>query len=194
MLLRDYNDCDEQEWIQCRAVSFLDCSYYKDVKTKKEHYAHSSISLVAQWKDTIVGLIDIELDSDELTYQDKGRGAMLWHLAVLPQHRHMGVARTLWEQACTTMKQHQVTYCELWTQEDIAANAFYQSIGFVLDDSQTWLRCYAKGKKASSFLTNEAIHNCYVEELVFEAKIQRKEELKDLCTHIDEVRLYTKML
>ncbi|MBR3840000.1 MAG: hypothetical protein IKM20_02570 [Erysipelotrichales bacterium] len=67
MIIRDYNQADEKAWIYCRVASFLDCSYYNDVKTKKDIYEHPSICLVAEDDNHIIGFIDVEIDSDDLT-------------------------------------------------------------------------------------------------------------------------------
>lgn len=147
--------------------------------------------MVAEENHNIVGLIDVELDSDDLSCSDNERGAIIWHMAVLPEYRKQGIAKKLWEYAKVQLIREGIHYCELWTQEDIAANKFYKSIGFVMDELQTWIRCYAQGKKCFSLLNNDALGNVYgPEELVFDAPIERKDELKELCYRIDEVRLY----
>ncbi len=192
MKIREYENADEQGWLRCRVVAFLDCSYFNDVKTKKEHYVHPSICLVAEESETIIGLIDAEIDSDDLTCAKNERGAIVWNLAVLPEYRRCGVAEALWEQTRARLIGQGVHYCELWTQEDEAANRFYLSAGFALEDSQTWIRCYAEGKACLPLLNREAMGIIYgLEELVFDAPLSRKAGLKECCYRIDEVRLYT---
>ena len=88
-----------------------------------------------------------------------------------------------------------IQYCELWTQEDEAANRFYQSVGFELDGENTWIRYHLRWDNCSKLLNWERTGDVYgVEELVFQASLQRKEELKAICDRIDEVRLYAKKL
>lgn len=151
MHIRAYRDADAEGWLRCRVVAFLDCSYYNDVKTQRERYPHPSVCLVAEEAGRIVGLVDVELDSDDLSRTDEGRGAVLWHLAVLPEYRRQGVATALWERALGQLVQEGVRVCELWTQEDAAANRFYQSVGFRCEETSTWLRCYARGKQCRRF-------------------------------------------
>jgi ribosomal protein S18 acetylase RimI-like enzyme len=195
MVIRKYRDTDEQGWLRCRVVSFLDCTYWNDVKTEKEKYDNPSISLVAEDEGQIVGLIDIELESDQLTYTDKGKGAMIWHIGVLPEYRRDGVATKLWDIAKAELRANDVKYCELWTQEDQASNAFYKRIGFVNDKSQTWIRCYAKGDACKELLKTEEIGQIYApEELIFDAPLARREELERLCYRINEVRLFARKL
>lgn len=195
MIIRKYVNSDEQAWLRCRVVSFLDCSYWNDVKTSKEKYCKPSISLVAEEGSIIIGIIDIEIDSDDLLYKDKGRGAIIWHMAVLPEYRRCGVANRLWEQAKAELMKNGVSYCELWTQDDIAANSFYNKIGFALDKSQTWIRCYAQGEKCKELLNQSFVDGIYgPEELIFDASQSRKEELEKICYRINEVRLYSRTL
>ncbi|BBF42491.1 acetyltransferase, GNAT family [Lachnospiraceae bacterium KM106-2] len=191
MEIRDYTEEDEQEWIRCRVVSFLDCSYFNDVKREKETYEKEAICLVAIDQDKVVGLIDVELDSADLACAGDKRGAIIWNLAVLPEYRREGVARKLWEEVKKRLFAKGIHYCELWTQEDEPANRFYQSVGFHLEESQCWLRCYSHGQKAMGLVDQEKTGKIYdVEDLVFETTIARKEEVKDFCYRMDEVRLY----
>ena len=191
MNIRAYRESDAEQWLRCRVVAFLDCSYYNDVRTQRERYCHPSVCLVAEEAGRIVGLIDAELDSDDLSCTDEGRGAVIWHLAVLPEFRRRGVAGALWKHARERLLAEGVRVCELWTQEDIAANRFYQSVGFRCDETKTWIRCYARGKQCRRLLSAPALGEIYgPEELVFDAPLSRRAELEPLCSRIDEVRLY----
>lgn len=60
--LRPYTDADEQGWLRCRVLGFLDSAFYDDVRQEKEHYAGPAIQLVAVADTQIVGLLDLELD------------------------------------------------------------------------------------------------------------------------------------
>lgn len=62
MIIRDYEDADELQWLRCRVVSFLDSSYYNDVLTRHEKYENDFISLVAEEKGEIIGLIEVEIE------------------------------------------------------------------------------------------------------------------------------------
>ena len=96
MNIREYTSADEKNWVRCRVVSFLDCSYFNDVKTEKETYLQPSICLIAEDNGQVIGLIDAELDSYDLALCDEERGAIIWNLAVLPEYRRQGVAEKLW--------------------------------------------------------------------------------------------------
>lgn len=192
MQIRTYRDSDEQGWVRCRVVSFLDSSYFNDVKREKEIYLHPAVCLVAEEKGQIAALLDVELDADELVCTGEGRGAVLWHLAVLPEYRRQGVARQLWERAAEELVRRGVRYCEVWTQEDEAANRFYRAVGFQQVEEQCWLRCYVRGKKCREVLDARALGEIFgPEELVFDAPLARRQELRGICSRMDEVRLYS---
>ena len=192
MSIREYTNADEMGWVRCRVVSFLDCSYSNDVKTEKETYLQPALCLVAEENSAIVGLIDAEIDSYDLACAGEERGAIIWNLAVLPEYRRQGIAKALWEELKARLIKEGVRYCEVWTQEDEAANCFYKAAGFAREDSQTWLRCHANAAGIEKMLSDEAQDGIFgVEELVFNAPVMRREELRPLCDRIDEVRLYS---
>lgn len=190
MLIREYRPEDEQQWLRCRVISFLDTSYYCDVKQVKEAYTHPSIELVAEEDGSIIGLMDIEMDSDDLIKADK-RGAVLWHMAVLPEYRRRGVAAAMWERAKAIMQVHGICHCEAWTQEDEAANRFYCATGFKLCTEHTWLRCEASADTCDKLLRNCVSEQVYgAESFVFDAPLKLREVLDAMCGKMTEVRLY----
>lgn len=195
MIIRDYAAQDELNWLRCRALSFLDCSYFNDVLTKREKYENDSVCLVAEEKGSIVGLLDVEIERSPNTLCVSGnqQGAVIWHLAVLPEFRRLHVAGSLWEEAKRRLLLKGIHYCEAWTQEDEAANCWYQSRGFRNVYEKSWLRCYARPSKADWFLKRENVGAIYgVEEMIFEVEPSRKQEIEEFCYRIDEVRLYAR--
>ncbi len=192
MIIREYNQTDEKEWLYCRVVSFLDCSYYNDVKTQKEIYEHPSICLVAEDNNRIIGFIDVEIDSDDLTCNNGERGAVIWNLGVLPEYRNQKVATQLWLQAKEKLLQLSIHYCEVWTQQDIPANRFYVGNGFMLNNEQTWLRCYIAQEECNRLTKAECLGDIYgIEEMIIDVPIGQKNKWMDKCYRIDEVRLYS---
>lgn len=197
MILREYKDSDELEWLRCRVLSFLDCSYYNDVLTHREKYENNAICLVAEENSKIVGLIDVELEQEpgSLCVSGSQLGAVIWHLAVLPEYRRKNIAASLWDEVRKQLISKEIKYCEVWTQEDEAANHWYISQGFRNLEEHNWLRCYARPSKADWFLNRENVGKIYgVEEMIFEVSPSRREEVFEYCYRIDEVRLYAKEL
>ncbi|MBQ4637924.1 MAG: GNAT family N-acetyltransferase [Clostridia bacterium] len=190
--IRYYEDRDELEWVRCRVLSFLDCSYYDDVKTKKEEYENPSICLVAVDEKSVVGLIDIEVEianGEICSNEHKGTGAVIWHLAVMPEYRNQGIASWLWKEALKDLPNYGVSWVEAWTQGDKPANSWYKKNGFKLLNKHTWLRCYADSP--ADFLDSKKLGKVYgTEQLIFDAPKSRYSELKDKCSRIEKVRLY----
>lgn len=193
MKIRDYRTEDELGWLRCRVMSFLDCSYYNDVFTSKETYKNEAICLVAEERGNIVGLLDVEIESEmgNICVAGNQKGAVIWHLAVLPEYRRKHVAAMLWEEAKKRLLEKEIHYCEVWTQEDEPANRWYASQGFRNVKEKNWLRCYARPSKSDWFLNRQNVGDIYgVEEMIFEVTTQRRQEVSEYCYRIDEVRLY----
>src|SRR5690606_25497830 len=97
MIIRPYRAEDEQQWLRCRVLSFLDTAYYDNVLQEKEKYDHEAIELVANIGNQIVGLIDIELEekSGSICSNPQLISGMIWHVAVHPDFRRRGIARYL---------------------------------------------------------------------------------------------------
>ncbi len=193
MVIRAYTKDDELAWLRCRVLSFLDCSYYNDVLTQRETYENESICLVAEDGGKIIGLIDVEMEKDagSLCTAGNQRGAVIWHLAVLPEYRREHVAASLWDEAKKQLIAKGIRYCEAWTQEDEAANRWYAAQGFRNIKEHNWLRCYAQPSKADWFLNRKNVGKIYgVEEMIFEVTPSRRGDISEYCYRIDEVRLY----
>lgn len=152
---------------------------------------------MAEEDGKIIGLIDaeIEKEADSLCVAGKQNGAVIWHLAVLPEYRRRHVAAFLWDEVKKRLIIKGIRYCEVWTQEDEAANCWYLAQGFHNVRAQNWLRCYARPSKADWFLNRNNVGEIYgVEEMIFEVAPSRRDEISEYCYRIDEVRLYAKEL
>ncbi|MDN5353934.1 MAG: hypothetical protein PWQ09_690 [Candidatus Cloacimonadota bacterium] len=57
MKIRKYSKKDEQAWLRCRVVSFLDSAYFDNVLQKKEIYENPAIELIAEINNQLVGLM-----------------------------------------------------------------------------------------------------------------------------------------
>lgn len=138
MVIREYTNSDELEWLRCRVISFLDCSYYNDVLTQREIYENESICLVAEESGKIIGLIDVEIEREagSLCVAGKQIGAVIWHLAVLPEYRRNHIATFLWGEVKKQLIAKGIRYCEVWTQEDEAATHWYLAQGWFSGASQ----------------------------------------------------------
>lgn len=130
--IRPYEASDERGWVVCRVLSFLDSAFFDDVLQAKAHYQHPAIELVAVRGDEIVGLIDVECEEvpGEVCDGRPGLGAMIWHLAVHPDHQRQGLATALLREALKLARGRGITRLEAWTRDDSAARAWYEARGF----------------------------------------------------------------
>lgn len=146
--LREYDTSDEDGWVRCRVLSFLDTSYYDDVHREKEQYENPSIELVAEYAEQIVGLIDVELDTpDRSVCSDRdGRGGMIWHLAVHPDYQRQGIASALLHEVIQRAKRAGVNRLEAWTRDDEGTVLWYENRQFERRDS--YLHVYLNREEA----------------------------------------------
>ena len=143
MKIRKYQKNDEQQWLQCRVLSFLNTSYFDDVYNKKEQYKNPSLELVAEEDNKIVALLDIEL----LYNNNNVQFAMLWHLAVLPSYQKQGIATALLQKAEQLLKHKNISLIEAWTRDDKFVNDWYLKREFKLTSS--YLHVYLEGTECS---------------------------------------------
>lgn len=143
-VIRSYRDEDERGWVVCRVLSFLDTAFFDDVRREKERYEHDAIELVAEADGEVVGLIDVECESEPGTIcEDRpDRGGMIWHIAVHPDHRRRGIATSLLEEAAAEARGLGLARLEAWTRDDSAARAWYEARGFEL--VQSYLHVYVE--------------------------------------------------
>ena len=131
MTIRPFERSDEQKWLRCRVLSFLDSAYFDNVERAKPTYQNPSIELVADNGD-IVGFLDIELESTpgSVCRELPGLGGMIWHLGVHPDHRRIGIARQLLREGVVRAKAACATALQAWTRDDVQARAWYEKNGF----------------------------------------------------------------
>lgn len=146
VVVRPYEDADERGWVECRVLAFLDSAYYDAVEREKERYERPSVELVAEADGRIVGLIDVELEEEPGTIcEDRpGLGGMIWHLAVLPEHRRRGLARQLLTEAEAAARECDIERFEAWTRDDDWVQRWYESNGF--ERIYAYLHVYLDGR------------------------------------------------
>jgi ribosomal protein S18 acetylase RimI-like enzyme len=131
--VRSYEPADEVGWVRCRVLSFLGSAFYDAVEREKERYDGTAIELVAEADGAIVGLLDVECETPALA-ERPGRGGMIWHLAVHPDHQRRGIAAALLEEAERRARERGLERLEAWTRDDAHVQRWYETHGFTLID------------------------------------------------------------
>ncbi len=195
MIIREYRKEDETAWVRCRLISFLDSSYFDDVRKEKEIFENPSISLVAEEDGNIVGFIDVEyeLACGEVCYLKGDRGAVIWNIGVLPEYRCKGIAGKLFHNVKEILSEKGIKRYEAWTQDDIETNHWYMKQRFIMREA--YLNAFIKGTMENDiikkYINTKEIGNVFgIRNLNFEAPIELKEELLPICYRLYEVRVY----
>ena len=129
--IRNYVDADEQGWVRCRVLGFLDSAFFDDVRREKEQYDGPAVELVAVADDTVVGLLDLELEpAPGILWDTNARGGVIWHVAVHPDYRRRGIATALVERALELAGDAGLEIVQAWTRDDPWVQAWYESCGF----------------------------------------------------------------
>lgn len=134
---REYRKEDEARWLRCRVLAFLDTAYYDHVLKRKETYVHDAVEWVAVHGDDVIGLLDVELEAEPglVCSDSRVRSGMIWHVAVHPDHRRKGIARTLLQRAIAIAKKKKIRRLEAWTRDDEWVMRWYEAMGFRKKDS-----------------------------------------------------------
>jgi GNAT superfamily N-acetyltransferase len=134
VVIRPYEERDERGWLICRLLSFFDTAFFDAVEREKERYRGDAIELVAEEDGTIIGLLDLECESEGLSARP-GVGGMIWHLATHPDHQRQGIASALLAEAERQARERGLVRLEAWTRDDAPTQRWYERHGFVPIDS-----------------------------------------------------------
>ena len=135
LTIRPYEPGDEEGWLRCRLLSFFGSAFYDAVEREKERYDDPAIELVAERDGEIVGLLDLEVTPAPGVLADRpGRGGMIWHLAVHPDHQRQGVAAALLDEAERQAREQGLERIEAWTRDDAHVQRWYERHGFASID------------------------------------------------------------
>lgn len=194
MEIRAYRSEDEMGWVRCRVLSFLDSSYFDNVLQNKENYEHPAIELVAIFDDKVVGLIDVEYETEERTVCSRGTGCggMIWHLAVHPDFRRQKIANKLLKEAERIAKEKRLNRFEAWTRDDKWVNAWYINNKFKKVSS--YLHVYIENSEELDTAINSAIPNLYPVQTFAHYVGEEKEKIKKLFDRVHECVCFEKEL
>ena len=191
MIIRDYEVSDEAGWVRCRVLSFLQTAYFDNVLTEKERYDNPAIELVAEIDGRIVGLIDVEYETEELTVCSRGSslGGMIWHIAVHPDYYRQGIGEALLKEAENRAKKLGLNRFEAWTRDDQWVQNWYEKMNFKNTDS--YYHVYFEGEQIDE-VVDSTIPKLYFVNSFAHYTGNDIEQLKKEDTRIHECVCYEK--
>ena len=162
--IRNYTPADEQDWVRCRVISFLDSAYFDDVHRSKEKFDNPAIELVAEIEGKIIGLLDLEYEKKigEVGYKSDCLTGVIWHLAVLPEYRREGIASMLLKKALDFIKFQNIELIQAWTRDDKFVLDWYNKSGF--EKKESYYHVFAEADECNAFGETEIpmLYTCNV--------------------------------
>ena len=184
--IRPYEERDERGWLICRLLSFFDTAFFDAVEREKERYGRDGIELVAEDDGTIIGLLDLECESDGLSPRP-GSGGMIWHLATHPDYQRQGIASALLDEAERRARERGIVRLEAWTRDDAGTQRWYVRHGFVPIDS--YLHVYLERDDLRAFDGDLRLVKAFAHYTG-----DRREEIRSRYQRVHDDVLYEKQL
>ncbi|MFX1283615.1 MAG: GNAT family N-acetyltransferase [Promethearchaeota archaeon] len=131
--IRQYHPSDEEEWIQCHSLSYLDSIHYDELIKAKPRYESPSVELVGILDDKIVGILDIEMEQKhgQFCFDETERSGMISVIGVLSEYRRKGIGTKLIEKGMEIIqKNFDVHRIEIWVRKDSGITAWLKQIQF----------------------------------------------------------------
>jgi ribosomal protein S18 acetylase RimI-like enzyme len=196
MKIRLYNSKlkgEELSWVRCRVLSFLDSAYFDDVKRTKEKYENPAIELVAEIDNKIVGLIDVEFEKNigDVAYKSDNLGAVIWHLAVLPEYRNQGIASNLLKSAIEILHKNNIEILQAWTRDDKWVLKWYKSQNFKWKES--YLHVFAEDNECDE-ISKSQIPKLYICTTFAHYVGEEEEKIKKQFKRVHQCNLFERNL
>lgn len=127
VLIREYRETDELEWLDLHASIMVDSYAWWTAIHKKPTYKNKNIDLVAIIKDKIIGLITIEINSEVTNIVEGGYG-FVWEFGVYRDYRGYDIGKKLINRAHEIMKKSYGINKSIWYSQDEKAQNYYNKL------------------------------------------------------------------
>lgn len=130
LTIRDYEDRDEQEWLIVHAIILTTSHAWNYTIQQRPKYQNDSVKLVTLDGGKIVGLMDIEIESEpgKLCLLKDSIGGYVLEIGRLPEYAGNNIGRALIEAAKERLTAKDVHRMEFWTQDE-NARRYYDHLG-----------------------------------------------------------------
>ncbi len=124
--IREYRSEDEEEWMRVHAIILSISHAWNYTIQERPVYERPSTCLVAVADGKIVGLTDVEYDTEigEICFQKDSLGGYVLEFGRLPEYGKQGVGKLLMDATVEAAKKKGIRRLEYWTQER-KAQRFY---------------------------------------------------------------------
>lgn len=133
--IKNYRPEMLEGWLRCRALAYMRSSFQDEITAEKETVSNDKgVSLVAIKDQQVIGIAEaIFLNQGQAKAASYGLPketvlTTLDTLAVHPDYQHAGIAKAMLKQLRSRLKMRGGILL-IYTRDDAAANALYQTIG-----------------------------------------------------------------
>ncbi|MHA1974434.1 MAG: GNAT family N-acetyltransferase [Candidatus Hodarchaeales archaeon] len=131
--IRPYRASDEEDWLECYFQAYTQSLYLDSLEEKRPRYETSSLELVYEQNNRLLGIIDVEIEDTpgQLCLDPERLSALVTILGVLPQVRRQGIATKLLK-AVETLVQNdlEISRLEVWLRESLDVFALFRALGY----------------------------------------------------------------
>lgn len=132
-MIRRYSPSDEDDWIKCQLHAYIESVYFDVLIKVRPRYENPVIDLVGLENDTIVGILDIEIEQEQgqFCFDETERSGMISVIGVLSRYRRKGIGTKLIEKGIKLMQEnYKVHRIEIWVREDPGTISWLKQIQF----------------------------------------------------------------
>lgn len=131
IVIREYQDDDRDEWMRVHAIIMsISHAWNYTIQERPDYAGYESTRLVALRGGTMVGLTDVQYDSNpgEFCFLKDSRGGYVLEFGRLPECAGLGLGKMLIEAAVEDARRKGIHRLEYWSQ-DRRAQRFYVRYG-----------------------------------------------------------------